>query len=95
VIVDSDLVSIDPMQDPKPFSIPASRIATEMGRPVVANIVMLGFLAKVSDIVSYESLKEAILDSIPEGTEEFNMKAFDSGYTYGSEHETQNGNKPS
>jgi 2-oxoglutarate ferredoxin oxidoreductase subunit gamma len=86
VIVDSDLVKIDPSQNPKPLSLPASRMAQDLGRAVVANIIMLGFLAAISDIVSYEALKNSILDSIPQGTESFNMKAFELGYNYGVEH---------
>ena len=86
VIVDSDLVTIDPSQNPKPLSIPASRMAQDLGRVVVANIIMLGSLAAISDIVSYEALKNSILDSIPPGTESFNVKAFELGYDYGIEH---------
>ena len=86
VIVDSDLVNIDPSQVPEPFSIPASRMAQEMGRPVVANIIMLGFLAAKSNIVSAKALKKAVLDSIPAGTEDINTKAFELGYNYGIEH---------
>jgi len=86
VIVDSDLITVEPSQDPKPLSIPASRMAQELGRVVVANIIMLGFLAAISDIVSYEALKESVLNSIPAGTEDFNMKAFELGYNYGVEH---------
>jgi 2-oxoglutarate ferredoxin oxidoreductase subunit gamma len=86
VIVDSDLVEVDPHQNPEPLSIPASHMAQDLGRVVVANIIMLGFLAAKSDIVSYEALKDSILDSIPQGTEDFNMKAFELGYNYGVEH---------
>jgi 2-oxoglutarate ferredoxin oxidoreductase subunit gamma len=86
VIVDSDLVNIDPSQDPEPLSIPASRMAQDLGRVVVANIIMLGFLAAISDVVSYDALKDAILDSIPAGTEGFNMKAYELGHNYGVEH---------
>jgi len=86
VIVDSDLVKVDPDQNPKPLSIPASRMAQELGRMVVANIIVLGFLAAISDIVSYEALKDSILDSIPQGTESFNMKALELGYNYGVEY---------
>lgn len=86
LIVDSDLVTVDSSQNPMPLSIPASRMAQEIGRPVVANIIMLGFLAAISDVVSSEALKKAILDSIPEGTENLNMKAFELGYNYGIKH---------
>ena len=87
IIVDSDLVNINPTKNPQPLSIPASRIAREdIGRPVVANIIMLGFLAATSDIVSDEAFKSSILDSIPTGTESVNTKAFELGYNYGIEH---------
>ena len=83
VIIDPDLVKPDPPLDPAPLSIPATRMAREMGRAVVANIIMLGFLAAVSDLVSYESLKKSVLASVPKGTEELNTRAFESGYSYG------------
>jgi len=86
VIVDSDLVNIDSSQNSKSLSVPASRMAQELGRVVVANIIMLGFLAAISDIVSCEALKKSILDSIPPGTESFNVKAFELGHNYGIEH---------
>jgi len=90
VVIDSDLVKADPSQNPKPLSIPASRMAQELGRPVVANIIMLGFLAARSDLVSSEALRKAILDSVPPGTEEFNMKAFELGHNYDTEDEKKN-----
>ena len=86
VIVDSDLVTVDPDHDAKFLSIPARRMAEKLGRQVVANIIMLGFLAATSNIVSYEALKDSILNSIPKGTEDFNTKAFELGYNYGVEH---------
>lgn len=87
LMVDSDLVKVDPDQQPRPLSIPASRMAREeIGRPVTANIIMLGFLAATSGLVSKEALKSSILDSIPAGTESVNTRAFELGYKYGIEH---------
>ncbi len=85
LIIDSDLVNLESSSSLVPLAIPASRMAQEMGRPVVMNIIILGFLAATSDIVSVEALRKAILDSIPPGTESFNMKAFELGYNYGIE----------
>ena len=85
MIIDPDLVKVDPSREP-PLSIPATRMAREMGRVVVANIIMLGYLAAVSDIVSVDSLKQSVLASVPKGTEEFNTRAFEAGYEYGREH---------
>ena len=86
IIVDSDLIKTDISNKKNWLSIPASRMARELGRPVVANIIVLGFLAATSDIVSNEALKKAILDSVPPGTGDFNMKAFNMGYNYGIDH---------
>lgn len=86
MIIDPDLVNPDPAQAPQPLAVPATRMARELGRVVVANIVTLGFLAAVSDILPLEALKKSVLTSVPKGTEEFNTKAFEMGYNYGLEH---------
>ena len=85
MIIDPDLVTPDPAQNPTPLAIPATRMAKEMGRAVVANIIMLGFLAAVTDVISSKAIKESVLNSVPKGTEEFNTKAFEAGYNYGLE----------
>jgi 2-oxoglutarate ferredoxin oxidoreductase subunit gamma len=86
VIIDSDLVKPSLSNNLKILSIPATGLARGMGRAVVANIIMLGFMAAVSDAVSAKALKEAILATVPEGTGEFNIKAFTTGYEYGQNH---------
>jgi 2-oxoglutarate ferredoxin oxidoreductase subunit gamma len=83
VIIDLDLVKPDASQNLKILSIPTTNLAREMGRVVVANIIMLGFMAAVSNVVSSEALKKSISASVPEGTGEFNLKAFTLGYEYG------------
>jgi len=35
-------------------------------------------------VVSVEALREAVRTSVPKGTEEFNLKAFEKGYEYGA-----------
>jgi len=85
LIVDEDLVETSELEaDVRLLSIPATRLAEELGRKIVANIVMLGFFAAVTDVVSVEALREAVRTSVPKGTEEFNLKAFAKGYEYGS-----------
>jgi len=86
VIIDPDLVKTSPSHKSRLLSIPVSHMAREMGRPVVANIIMLGFLAAVGDVVPREALRESVLSSVPEGTQELNLKAFEAGYSYGMEH---------
>ena len=84
LILDEDLVMIE--EDPqglKVYRVPATRIAEGLGRRIVANIVILGSLAALGEVVEYESLKQAVLASIPKGTEDFNLTAFDKGFEYG------------
>jgi 2-oxoglutarate ferredoxin oxidoreductase subunit gamma len=49
----------------------------------VANIVMLGFVTAVTKIVTIESMKKAVLATVPKGTEQLNEKALTTGYEYG------------
>ena len=65
------------------FGVPATRIAEDLGRKIVLNIVMLGFFGAVTDIVPHDALRKAVETSVPSGTEELNLKAFDKGYEYG------------
>jgi 2-oxoglutarate ferredoxin oxidoreductase subunit gamma len=64
---------------PRTSFIPALQAAEELGRKVVANIVMIGALVELTDVVTHEAAREAILDSVPEGTEELNEEAFRKG----------------
>jgi 2-oxoglutarate ferredoxin oxidoreductase subunit gamma len=84
LIIDEDFVETGNLAgDVKLLSVPATRLAEELGRRIVANIVMLGFFAAVTDVVSVEAMREAVLSSVPKGTEELNLKAFENGYEYG------------
>jgi 2-oxoglutarate ferredoxin oxidoreductase subunit gamma len=83
LLVDADLVDPDPAADQYVIAIPATRVAEqELGRRIVANIVMLGALAALTDVVSKDAMRRAVLDSVPKGTEELNAKAFNRGYEY-------------
>lgn len=85
LVIDGDLVETgDLANDVKLLSVPATRLAEELGRKIVANIVMLGFFAAVTNVISVEALREAVRTSVPKGTEEFNLKAFEKGYEYGA-----------
>jgi 2-oxoglutarate ferredoxin oxidoreductase subunit gamma len=47
------------------------------------NIVMMGFTTAISGIVKLEAMHEAVKASVPKGTEELNLTAFQKGYDYG------------
>ena len=87
LIVDEDLVELDEAcaADWRVLKVPATRLGEELGRRIVANVVMLGFLVAVTDIVSPEALRQAVLDSVPKGTEALNEQAFETGFQYGQE----------
>ena len=86
LLVDAELVDLDPEADQDVIRVPATHIASEdLGLRIVANIVMLGAVAALSDVTSKEAMRQAVLDSVPEGTEELNEKAFQRGYEVGME----------
>ncbi|MBN1619680.1 2-oxoacid:acceptor oxidoreductase family protein [candidate division WOR-3 bacterium] len=57
----------------------------EFSKPIVANMVALGIVINLSNILGIETVKEAIKSRVPKGTEEINLKAFDLGYEKGKE----------
>lgn len=68
----------------KKYGIPGTRIAEEkMGRRIVFNMVMVGFFTAVTHLVDVEAMRKAVTNSVPPGTEEFNIKAFNAGYDFG------------
>lgn len=67
----------------KTYGIPATRIAEELGKKMVLNIVMVGFFTAISGVVSEKAAKEAVADTVPPNTVDLNMKAFDRGFQYG------------
>jgi len=84
VLIESELVDPGEVRDDmRLFGIPSTRIAEELGRKIVQNIVMLGFFAAMADVASPESMREAVLDSVPAGTEKLNGRAFQMGFDYG------------
>jgi len=87
LIIEEELVEIGQLKpNQKLFKIPATRFAEEkVGRRLTLNIVMCGFLTAVTGVVSPEAMRKSVETSVPSGTEELNLKAFDVGYNYGLE----------
>lgn len=64
------------------FAIPASGLAVkELNNPLMAGIIMLSFVIKEAGIVSVDSFKKAIKESVPEEYVSVNMKAVEIGMT--------------
>ena len=79
LVYEEDLVKPEFKEGQRAYGVPSTRIAEELGRAIVQNIVMVGFFAGVSRLVSEEAMRQAVLSSVPAGTEELNQKAFDKG----------------
>ena len=80
IIVDEDIVdSSNQPVDCKIIKIPAMRTADELGRRMIANMVMLGAVAKISGIIEIEDIENAVADMVPVNTIEINKKALDAG----------------
>jgi len=86
LIIDSDLVKPRPPRGKiRMYSIPSTRFAEELGNRITANLVMLGFFAAVSKVVSAEAIKKALPGLVPARVMDLNLRAFDKGYEYGLE----------
>jgi len=83
LIIDQDLVRPSVKTGDNFFSIPATRMAEELGRKMMANIIMLGFFTAVTGAVSMDAAQKAVTESVPKGTESMNIKAFSKGSDYG------------
>lgn len=82
LLYEQDLVKPKRIATQKSFGIPSTRIAESLGRSIVQNIVMVGFFAGVAELVPTDAMREAVRLSVPAGTEDLNLQAFDSGLAY-------------
>jgi len=77
LLVDTTFVNQVPTN--RAIRIPFTKLARErLGREIVANIVALGAISELIDLVSFKSLG-ALLGRVPKGTEEINKKALRLG----------------
>jgi 2-oxoglutarate ferredoxin oxidoreductase subunit gamma len=82
VILDEDAVESRPRQTH--YEVPAVRKAKEMGRSGSANMIMLGVLSKISNLLSEDSVLQAIAYASPPNIAELNRNAFTEGMSIGS-----------
>jgi 2-oxoglutarate ferredoxin oxidoreductase subunit gamma len=86
LITEQDLVRVGQMPNGvRAFGVPATRLAEELGRKVVLNVVMVGFFGAVTNLLDPDSLRKAVEDSVPPAMAKLNLQAFDKGYEYGSQ----------
>ena len=87
IIIDPDLVDESEIKDfliehnIKVYYARVTKTAeNEVGLRIVANIVMVGAITKLTDVISYDGARESVLSSVPPGTEKKNIQAFEAGY---------------
>jgi len=85
LIVEQDLVRVDDLKgEIKVYSVPATRIAEELGKRMVLNSVMVGFFTAVTHLLEPDAVRKAVADSVPSSFRELNLKAFERGFEYGN-----------
>ena len=76
IIVDSDLVDAE---GDHVYSVPFTKTADELGKRMVANSVMLGYLVGSTGVIAPASMEATIREKVPEHTIEINLAAFARG----------------
>ena len=85
LITEQELVRVDRYPaNVRAYGVPATRLAEELGRKVVLNIVMTGFFGAVTNLLDPDSLRQAVADSVPPALQKLNLQAFDKGFEFGS-----------
>jgi len=80
VLIDQDLVIPD--KNDKVMAIPSQKLAEGLGKRIVTNIVMLGFLTAVTGLVKRENMEKALESSMKASIVPLNLKAFATGFEY-------------
>jgi len=85
LVVERDLVRVStPPAGVQCYGVPATRLAEELGRKMVLNVVMVGFFGAVAGVVTPAALRDAVADSVPAALRKLNLDAFDKGFEYGN-----------
>lgn len=80
MVIETEISSFVEEHDIKVYHAPATRTADEkVGLRIVANIVMIGAITGFTDVISEDAARKAIAASVPPGTEDKNISAFESG----------------
>ena len=80
LFVDGGAVKNVPETKARTFKIQATEIAEKsFGEKLYANMVMLGALTKITDIVSEKSMEKAIINTVPEKVLSANLQAYKKG----------------
>ncbi len=84
LIMDPDMIPHQKKLDRvEVYRVPATKMAEQLGRRIVANIVMIGAFVSITRLLDENAVKESIKENIPKGTEELNLAAFEKGFEFG------------
>ena len=86
IFVESSLIERKVERDDvEAFYIPATKMATELGTPTLANMVILGKMIKETGVVGFDAIENGLKKVIPAKKAdmlELNLKALKAGYDY-------------
>jgi len=83
LVYDQDMVQPqEPRGSITMHGVPAARIAEELGKRIVQNIVVVGFATAATQIVAKEAAQKAVESSVPGALVDLNLQAFEKGYDY-------------
>ena len=86
VIYDKQFVAPKEISGLKQIGIPATEVAVkEHGNKQVANIILLGAIVEITNLLDKDDLKTAIEEGVKERFRELNLKAVDTGFRLGKE----------
>jgi len=81
LLIDSDFVKRVPSGPFKTYALPIINTAkNEIGREIVANVVALGAMVALTEVVSREAGEKAVVSRVPEAFVDLNKRAFNAGY---------------
>ena len=79
LIVDEEKVGRVPTS--RAVKVPITRLALEAtGKTITANVVALGVLVGLTQIVSYQAIEQAVAARAPKGTQDMNRAALLAGF---------------
>jgi 2-oxoglutarate ferredoxin oxidoreductase subunit gamma len=82
LIFDSSTIKNAPKVKAKIYAVPATSTAEKIfGQKLYANMIMLGALVKITNVVQGESVKNAIKDTVNEKALKQNLQAYNEGET--------------
>ncbi len=86
IFVESSLIERKVERDDvEAFYIPATKMATDLGTPTLANMVILGKMIKETGVVGFDAIENGLKKVIPARKAdmlEINLKALKAGYDY-------------